>query len=108
MPRHASWFSAVGLSLVLLSSAPAHASELIDFGTGSAGAGGWLSYDGVIGLNFGFSGPGGGFNALAVSSDISSVATPEPASLALMLLGKCLIGVRTLRRRVATASSSTF
>ena len=71
MPRHASWFSAVGLSLVLLSSAPAHASELID-------------------------------------SDISSVATPEPASLALMLLGTCLIGVRTLRRRVATASSSTF
>jgi hypothetical protein len=235
MPRHASWFSAVSLSLLLLGSAPAHASELIDFGTGSAGPGGWLSYDGqggaltgshillgvltavgtpdnsgvhqanglapcltvlcaelsfttgalssysngvysfqqggsftiaggisgtgvtsqplvwgnftsesvldggqlklfaatggdhvsadllkylgiadgtsfdfvgsVIGLNLGFSGPGGGFNALAVSSDISSVATPEPASLALMLLGTCMVGVRTLRRRVANASS---
>ena len=45
MPRHASWFSAVGLSLVLLSSAPAHASELIDFGTGSA-VRSWLSSDG--------------------------------------------------------------
>ena len=49
MRRHVSWLSGVSLLLTLFWSAPAHATELIDFGTGLAGAGGHMTYDGVGG-----------------------------------------------------------
>src|SRR5258705_3954483 len=49
MRRHASWLCGVGLLLTLFWSAPAHATELIDFGTGLAGAGGHMKYDGAGG-----------------------------------------------------------
>jgi len=49
MRRYASWFSVVGLVLTLFWSTPAHATELIDFGTGLAGAGGHMKYDGAGG-----------------------------------------------------------
>jgi hypothetical protein len=55
----------------------------------------------IIGANLGSLGSynGGPFNVTAISSDISSVNTPEPASLALLAVGASLAGVRKLRRR---------
>jgi hypothetical protein len=49
MRRHASLLSGISLLLTLFWSAPAHATELIDFGTGLAGAGGHMKYDGASG-----------------------------------------------------------
>src|SRR5262245_22875255 len=49
MRRYASWFSVVGLVLTVFWSTPAHATELIDFGTGLAGAGGHMTYGGAGG-----------------------------------------------------------
>src|SRR5262245_55224690 len=46
MRRYVSWFSVLGLLLTVFGSAPARATELIDFGTGLAGAGGKMTYDG--------------------------------------------------------------
>jgi hypothetical protein len=49
MRRHASWLGGVGVLLALFWTAPAQATELIDFGTGLAGAGGHMKYDGAGG-----------------------------------------------------------
>jgi hypothetical protein len=46
MRRHASWLCGVSVLLALIWTAPAHATELIDFGTGLAGAGGHITYNG--------------------------------------------------------------
>jgi len=46
MRRHASWLGGVGVLLALFWTAPAQAGELIDFGTGAAGAGGHINYGG--------------------------------------------------------------
>src|SRR4029434_7188014 len=49
MRRHVSWLSGISLLLAVLWAQPAHATELIDFGTGLAGAGGHMTYDGTGG-----------------------------------------------------------
>jgi len=236
MRRHVSWFSGISLLLALLWSGPAHAAELIDFGTGLAGAGGHMQYDGnggaltgsgillgvmtavgtpnnsgvhlangsascaftvwcarldfttgaldsyengvysfkpggvfaitggipdagisntlmlwgtftseavldggqlifkargdnnidpalltylgiaagtqfefvgsVIGANLGNPGAyfGGGFDVTTVSTDITSISTPEPASLALMLIGGAIVGIRNRKRGQLTST----
>jgi hypothetical protein len=55
----------------------------------------------IIGANLGNLGwyNGGAFDVTAISSDISSLSTPEPTSLALLAVGAGLAGLRKLRRR---------
>jgi len=75
MRRNVSWLFGVSLLLALFWTAPAQASELIDFGTGLAGAGGQIKYDGSGG---GLTGSGiliGVMTALGTSSDGIQFAT---------------------------------
>jgi hypothetical protein len=50
MRRHGTWLCGVGVLLAIFRTTPVQAAELIDFGTGLAGAGGHMTYDGQGGV----------------------------------------------------------
>jgi hypothetical protein len=82
MRRQASWLGGVGLLLTLFWSAPAHATELIDFGTGLAGAGGHMKYDGAGGALTGSGILLGVMTAVGTPSNSGVHITSGPAACA--------------------------